>query len=222
MSITVELRDTIALINLGDTENRFSLEWMAELDRALDECLSSPANALVTCAGDKFYSNGLQVEQLMGDAETSSAYIARVEGLLARVLTFPMHTVAAMPGHAFGAGAMLSLAHDAAVMRRDRGFICYPEVDLRMPFPPGMAALIQGKLPPATWVEAMTTGRRYSAPDAQQAQMIRETADLDNVVDVAVARALAVGPKDRAAVGRIKDHIFAPIVKVLTLPLADR
>lgn len=216
MSVTFALQDTVGVIHLGDDENRFSPEWMDSLDAALDACLDSPAAALVTRAGDKFYSNGLVVDQLLGEPEASAAYIARVEGLLARMLTFPMHTVAAMPGHAFGGGAMLALAHDASVMRLDRGFICYPEVDLGMPFPPGMAALIQGKLPAQTWVEAMTTGRRYGALEAQRAQMIHDTADLADLVDVAVARAAAVGAKDRAAVGRIKEHIFAPIVAVLT------
>ena len=49
-----------------------------------------------------------------------------------------MATVAAVQGHAFGAGAMLATSHDFRVMRADRGFYCLPEVQLNMPFTVGM------------------------------------------------------------------------------------
>ena len=36
------------------------------------------------------------------------------------VITFPVPTVCAIGGHAFGAGLMIALCHDVRVMRRDR------------------------------------------------------------------------------------------------------
>ena len=81
--------------------------------------------------------------------------------LLARVLTLPLVTVAACQGHVFAAGAMLALAQDARVLRVDRGWFCLPEVDIAIPFTPGMAALIQSRLSPQIAHTAMTTGRRY-------------------------------------------------------------
>jgi enoyl-CoA hydratase/carnithine racemase len=50
------------------------------------------------------------------------------------VLIAPVPTVAAINGHAFGAGSMLAIAHDFRVMRVDRGYYCFPEVDIRIPF----------------------------------------------------------------------------------------
>jgi Enoyl-CoA hydratase/isomerase len=91
---------------------------------------------------------------------------------LARVLALPMPTVAAVTGHAFGAGAMLATAHDWRVRRADRGYYCFPEVDIRIPFIPGMAALVQAKPTPAAAVTAMTTGRRYGGPEALGAGLV--------------------------------------------------
>ena len=36
-------------------------------------------------------------------------------------------------------GSMLAMAHDWRVMRADRGSFCFPEVDIRLAFTPGMA-----------------------------------------------------------------------------------
>jgi enoyl-CoA hydratase/carnithine racemase len=83
-----------------------------------------------------------------------------VHALLVKMLALAMPTVAAVTGHAFGGGAILAMAHDWRVMRADRGYFCFPEVDIRLRFTPGMAALIQAKLTPAAAVTAMTTGRR--------------------------------------------------------------
>ena len=80
--------------------------------------------------------------------------------------------VAAINGHAFGAGSMLAMAHDFRVMREDRGYFCFPEVDIHIPFTEGMAALIQAKLTPSAAVESMTTGRRYDGPAAQASGIV--------------------------------------------------
>jgi len=40
-------------------------------------------------------------------------------------------------------------------------------VDIRIPFTPGMAALIQAKLSPQAAVASMTTGRRFGGVDAK-------------------------------------------------------
>ena len=38
---------------------------------------------------------------------------------------------------------MLATCFDERIMREDRGYFCYPEVDIRIPFTPGMDALME-------------------------------------------------------------------------------
>ena len=127
MTATLRFEDKIAVLDLGEDENRFSPDWLGSVDKLLDQALSEGAHALVTTATGKFYSNGLDLDWLGANGDKAKWYVQQVQSLFARMLTFPMPTVAAINGHAFGAGAMLGIAHDYRVMRDDRGYYCFPE-----------------------------------------------------------------------------------------------
>jgi enoyl-CoA hydratase/carnithine racemase len=216
VSIAVTYTDKIAVLNLGDDENRFSLGFLDEVSGHLDDIASSGAGGLVTTGTGKFYSNGLDLDWLMAHGDQMQFYVGRVQALLARVLTLSMPTAAALNGHAFGAGAMLAMAHDYRVMRLDRGYFCFPEADIRIPFTPGMAALIQAKLTPAAAVASMTTGRRFGGADALQFAIVDATAAEDAVTDAAVGLLAPLGGKDAGTLGAIKNTMYGPAVAALT------
>jgi enoyl-CoA hydratase/carnithine racemase len=210
----------VAILSLGDDENRFSPDRLAEVAALLDEVASLPPPvALVTTAEGRIFSNGLDLDWLGAHADQLTDYLRSVQSLLVRVLTLPMPTVAAIQGHAFAAGAMLTFAHDWRVMRADRGFLCLPEVDLGMPFTIGMDSLIRVALPPATALEAMTTGRRYGGVDAAAAGAVTRAVDADSVVAAAVELVGPLAAKAGPALGTIKGRMFAAQVAALTGPL---
>lgn len=204
---TLKRDDDVYVLDLGDGENRFHPDWIAEVDAALDEVEQSPA-PLVTTASGRIYSNGLDLDWVGQHGDQLQTYVAAVQGLFARVLAFPTPTVAAIPGHVFAAGAMLALAHDIRVMRADRGFFCLPEVDINIPFTPGMAALIQSKLVPATAHEAMTTGRRFGGSDAAAAGLVDEAVSEEDVLPRALARARALTGKNPQTLAAIKTQMY--------------
>src|SRR3954453_14341835 len=171
------------VLDLGDTENRFNGDSVAELSAALDEVEAADGpRALVVRATGKYWTNGLDLDWMLAVPERAGPLLADVQALIARVLVMPMPTVAAITGHCYAAGAMLSVAHDIKVMRVDRGYWCLPEVDLGLPFTPGMNALLVAKLPKRTAPAAMTTARRYTAPEAMEAGILDGTAEEAAVV----------------------------------------
>ncbi|WP_410623297.1 enoyl-CoA hydratase/isomerase family protein [Amycolatopsis sp. cmx-8-4] len=204
----------MTVLHLGDDENRFSPDWLQRVHSFVDG-VDGP---LVTTGSGKFYSNGLDLDWLMANGDQAAKYVAEVQELLARILTLPVPTVAAVNGHAFGAGAMFAMAHDFRVMRADRGYFCFPEADINIPFTPGMAALIQGKLTPAAAIASMTTGRRFGGPDALAFGLVDETAPEGDVVKVASERVAALAGKDRGTLGAIKATMFALAVTALRTP----
>lgn len=216
MALSLSRDDTIAILDLGNDENRFSPTFLDEIDAALDDVVGSGAHGLVTTATGKFYTNGLDLDWLGAHGDQTEWYVGRVHALLARMLTLPVPTAAAIVGHAFGAGAMLAMAHDFRVMRADRGFFCFPEADIRIPFTPGMAALIQAKLTPQAAVASMTTARRFGGAEAVDYGIVDASAGEGAVTATAVDLIRPLGGKDPGTVGAIKATMFGPAVAALT------
>ncbi len=208
--------DPVFVLDLGDDENRFSLSWLESAHAHLDTVTAHPDPAvLVTTGTGKFYSNGLDLEWLMSHGDQAKRYVADVQELFARVLTSGVHTVAALNGHAFGAGAMLAMAHDFRVMRTDRGFFCFPEADINIPFTPGMAALIQSKLTPAAAIASMTTGRRFGSQDALELGIVDAVAEESVLQEHAADLVRPLAGKDRGTLTAIKTTMFAQAVSAL-------
>ncbi|MFF0066761.1 enoyl-CoA hydratase-related protein [Streptomyces sp. NPDC005279] len=212
----LDRQDNVFILDLGDDENRFHPDWIASVNAALDEVEKAEGpRALVTAATGKFFSNGLDLDWLFAHADQHQDYVISVHELLARMLSLPVVTVAALQGHTFAAGAMLSLAHDFRVMRADRGYWCLPEADINIPFTPGMSALIQGRLTPQTAHEAMTTARRFGGNDALAAAVVDRAVEEDAVRRTAVEIARAQVGKAGPTLGTIKARMYAPSLDVL-------
>lgn len=206
----------IFVLDLGAGENRFNPEWVGGINRALDEVQRAAApRALVLAAEGKVWSNGLDLEWFAQNPEKVAAFLPEVHNLFARVLSFEVPTVAALQGHCFAAGAMLALAADQRVMRADRGYFCLPEVDIRIPFTPGMNALIMARLSQPTAHIAMCTGRRYGGIEALAAGIVDEAVAEDQVRAAAIARARAQASKDSATLSTIKERMYAPVLAIL-------
>ncbi len=208
----------IAVLDIGDDENRFTMAWLESMHSCLDEvvALESPA-ALVTVAQGKFWSNGLDLDWLMAHADQAEHYVDLVQRLFSRVLTLGLPTVAAIQGHCYAAGGLLALAHDWRVMREDRGFFCLPEVDIRLPFPPGMDALVRAKLPVATAFEAMVTGRRYGGLDAAAAGIVTKAVPESELRSAAIELVRPLAGKAHPVMGTIKTTMYGEAVDKLSV-----
>jgi enoyl-CoA hydratase/carnithine racemase len=210
--ITIERYDSTLVLHSAAGDNRLNATVLEGWEAALDQIEADETiGALISIGDGKFYSYGLDVDILAAADETVGPYLDRVLTLLHRVVVLPVATVAALNGHAFGAGAILALAHDARVMRSDRGLFCLPEVDLGFDFPPLMSALIRSKLSPFAAQEAMTTGHRYRSSEAIERQMVDASASETELLDTALAFAARRGNKHRGALGAIKADLYRSV-----------
>ena len=209
----------VFVLTMDAGDNRFNSGSLERIGELLDEVVAAEApSALVTIGTGKFYSNGLDLDWAMSDeADMSFVELAMAtQRFLARTLTFPRPTVAAINGHCFAAGAMWSLAHDFRVMRADRGFFSMPEVDIKIPFTEGMAALIQARLTPQNALTVMTTAHRYGGTDAAAAGIVDRAVPEDQVRPAAIELAASLADKDATTLAAIKQGMYAHVVRALT------
>ncbi|CAM6105875.1 unnamed protein product [Calypogeia fissa] len=145
----------------GNGEHRLNVTTLEAISSALDEVEKDPnAAALVTTNEGKYFSNGLDVALCMTDPSQAEFIIDAFHKLLKRMLLFPMPAIAAICGHAPGAGCMVALAHDYRFMSSDRSYMFLNEIDISVPLSPGTNAVIRAKIPGSAYYKAVLSGHR--------------------------------------------------------------
>ncbi len=217
---TLEKQGEVFVLRMNAGENRFGSEAIRRWNELLDEVEAAAGpKALVTTGAGKFYSNGLDLDYMQSGEVEPGAYVESVLAIMSRLLTFPAITVAAMNGHAFGAGAQIALAHDYRIMRKDRGYFCMPEIDLGMHLHPGMTALIQARLPIQTAHEVIATGTRYSAELALDRSIVDRVEDEASVVSSAVELATGFAAKAAPVMSRLKGEMYPQVLEAMASSL---
>ena len=214
--VELDRRGEVFVLTLAAGENRWNTTFVRAVDAALDQVEQSegPA-ALVTASADpKFFSNGLDLDWVRGRDEhpggDRKVFAKEAMTLFGRMITFPVPTVCAVGGHAFGAGLMIALCHDVRLMRGDRGFLCANEVELGLAIPEPELALFRHKVPMHAFYETVQLARRWSGPDALANGIVQHLADADEVLPraVEVAAGLAHLGRNREVFGWMKEHIY--------------
>ena len=197
--INLDRQDDVFILTMDEGENRWNTTFTRAFAEALDEVEAStgPAALVTVSSNEKFFSNGLDLEWVSGKDDNPPGGDRKVFGdefmkLMGRIITFPMPTVAAINGHAFGAGFMCALCHDVRLMREDRGFACANEIEIGLSIPAPELALFRHKLPANAFFETVQLARRWTGPDALAAGVIQQTASLETLRDQAMARAASL------------------------------
>lgn len=196
MSQTLQDEEGLSLVANADTgiytlrlnrgPNVFNPELVHLLGKALSKVEKAPhPKALVVIGTGKFFSNGLDLEFLKSSTTVQkNRMIADIWEFLARLLVMDCRTVAAINGHAFGAGLFLALACDYRIMRTSRGYLCWPEANLGMRLAKGFAELTKAKVTdPIVLRDGVLTGKRYTCGAALEAKLIDAESPMDVLED---------------------------------------
>ncbi len=196
--IDLERQDDVFILTMNDGENRWNTTFVRELDAALDEVIASdgPAALVSVSANEKFFSNGLDLEWISARGEhrggDRKVFGDEFMKCAAKLITLPVPTVAAVNGHAFGAGFMFAMCHDVRFMREDRGFMCANEAELGMSIPIPEIALFHHKIPSPAFHETMVLAKRWSGPDASDAGFVEAAVPNELVREAAIDRAASL------------------------------
>ncbi len=215
------LDDNVAVVTMNSGENRFNLSFLGEFLDVLDEIENSTeANALVLkTAHEKIFSNGIDLDWLLPiiekkDFKTARAFTETMMKLFRRILVFPMTTVAAIGGHAFAGGAIMCCYFDYRFMRTGRGYLCFPEVDLGIPFLPSMIAAMKKAIPMYKLEEMVYEGKRLTAEECEAHHIITKACPLEDLVGEAIAFAKGVN-KRREVILELKKEMNKQVIYAL-------
>ena len=214
--INLEREGEVFVLTMDEGENRWNTSFVHAFARALDEVEVSegPASLVTTSSTEKFFSNGLDLEWLSADEDhpggDRKVFGKEFMALMGRIITLPVPTIAAINGHAFGAGLMCALCHDIRLMREDRGFACANEVELGMAIPNPELALFRHKLPMNTFFQTVQLARRWTGPDAVAAGIAEQALPLEALQDRAIERGaeLARLGANRKVYGGMKEALY--------------
>jgi len=219
--IEYTLDENVAVVTLNSGENRFNPDFIQAYLDVLDvvEKDTDALALIVSSAHEKIFSNGIDLEWLVPviqkkDIAAAKNFFYMLNKLFRRTLTFPMITVAAIGGHAFAGGAIWCCAFDFRFMRSDRGFFCFPEVDLGIPFLPGMLAMVKKAIPMYKVEEMIYTGNRLTAEECLKHHIVTKACHADVLMGETLAFAKALDKK-RAILGEIKNRLNKDIIHAL-------
>jgi enoyl-CoA hydratase/carnithine racemase len=213
--------EKVAVVSLNDGENRFNPEFLEAFLGVLDTIENeTEARTLVVRATDeKIFCNGIDLNWIApllksGEKEPIKAFLFKLNDLFKRILLYPMPTIAAITGHAFAGGAILACAFDFRFMRTDRGFFCFPEVDLNIPFLPGMIALIKKAIPMYKFEEMQYTGKRLTGQECEAHHIVMKACHINDLMNEALAFAKTLD-KQRMIIREMKKRLYKDIIRTI-------
>ena len=220
--ISWQRQGSVAILSMDNVENRHNPKFIQEFLAAMDGIeADQEVRAVVVVSSDaKNWSQGIDLAWIQAAAADRARhgelrdFLNGLNSIFARVLTFPTPVIAAMTGHVYGNGAILACACDFRWMRADRGFFCFPEVDVNIPFLPGMLAIVEKAMPMYKLEELYFSGKRAGGQELADHHVV--TAALEGseaVVQAAVAFA-ATFQKGRGIFGEMKRRKHARILEV--------
>jgi len=199
--LTLDIAGGVATIRLQRTSARNALDMAlkGELAAAIEQAAERDdvRAVLLTGAGDAFCAGGDIVEMALNDNPVRSR--ARLRRLLDTIFVplteMEKPTVAAVNGHAHGAGLSLALACDLVIAAEDAHLSCaFSKVGLI----PDCGALyfLSWRLPAHVVKDLVFTGRRLSAAEGAELGLINRVVPREQLDDVTetLARQLAAGP----------------------------
>ncbi|OLN86692.1 Enoyl-CoA delta isomerase 1, peroxisomal [Colletotrichum chlorophyti] len=176
-------------------DNRLTTPFLRAFLTALDiiEFAHPPGVLITTSAIPKFYSNGLDLEHAFA---TPGFFPDPLYKTWKRLLTYPMPTLALIPGHAFAGGFMTAMHHDYRVMNPDKGFLCMNELEFGAPLKPPMSSIFRIKCTsPRVYQEIVLEAKRFTGPAALDAGLVDALGGLDEALKLIRDRKLVDKPK---------------------------
>jgi enoyl-CoA hydratase/carnithine racemase len=214
--------ETVGVITMNNGENRHNPDFIRVILAAFDEIERDPgiSSVLIASSDPKNWSQGIDLEWITGamaknDLPAIRDFMYGLNRIFKRILLYPMPVIAAINGHTFGDGTIMACACDFRFMKADRGFFCFPEIDINIPFLPGMLAIVRKAIPYYKLNELVLSGKRTGAVELETHHVIIKACENEEALmreSLAFAKTFT---KKRPIFGEMKKRMHGSIIEIM-------
>ena len=183
--VQIDHRGAVSEIRLcrEEAHNALDAAVLNALDDAIADVAGRPATRVLIVSGQRVFCSGADLEYLATQSpEQVHAFCALGTGVVDRLASAPIPTIAAVGGAALGGGFELVLACDM-VVASSTALFGLPEIQLgAIPSFGGVRRLCR-RLSPATARELVYSGRMFTAARAQEMGLVLDVVKPENLVD---------------------------------------
>ena len=193
-------------------QNTFNNDVIDKVNGYVDqiEASTGPAVLVTIGTGDLMFSTGFDLKFWAEQLANPLTSIAKMQGLLNRLMTLSVPSMAVINGHAYAGGLILALTHDFRVMAKGKKRICLSELNLGLPLPPAYVAYCSSTMPIQSF-RKLHWGEAYAAEEALKDNIVNDIydtqADAEKLIADFAKRFAQLG-KHRGAVKNNKENMF--------------
>lgn len=211
MPITLDAADGVDIISL-DLEPKNSLDMDAVIE--LRKCIAKRRNPLVITGSGDTFSAGVNTLAFQSYSERQRArFFRKITRLAAACCAHEQPVVAAINGHALGAGLVLALCSDQRLVADGHHKFGLTEAAAGVPFPAGALAVVNHELPPTLRRNLTLSSRLAVSGELLDAGVFDQCLPADTLLDAALDRARALA--EQPAFVEVKHQVRGDLIASL-------
>jgi enoyl-CoA hydratase/carnithine racemase len=213
--------DAVAIITMTNGENRLNPVFNQSMLDVLQEIEEDQTiSAVVIQSNDpKCWSLGIDlnwIQEKMNEKDFPAmrGFLYGLNDVFKKILLYPVPVIACIGGHCVAGGAILACVCDFRFMRSDRGFFFFSEIDVNIPFLPGMIALVKRAVPYYKFNEMLLSGYRYGASEMEKHHVIQKACENEEELMKETLAFAQTFKKNRGPFREIKKRLHSGIIEV--------
>lgn len=173
------------VLTMFKTDIGFTIYLNNDLHTCLDHLLKDVTQqepnlrvALILTGTGKYFSIGLDLPSYYETGTPQESFHKTYQSFIARMMSLPMITIAAINGHAIAGGMVAACSCDYRVMNQRVGYLAMSEINLPSSIPAGMLKIVQYRIKSDTLQrEIFLQGKRYTGKQMYDSGFIDVLAD---------------------------------------------
>ncbi len=214
-TIRIAYHDNVAVLTLSrGVTHALNPILVEELTEALKTMENDPQvrGLVLTGTGDKFFSIGLDIPELLPlSREDFQAFYHAFNLLSVDLFTFPRPTVAALTGHATAAGCILALCCDYRFISEGRKLAGLNEIKLGLPIPYPALCILEYLASNPSARDIVYQGEFHPSEELLGLGLVDRILPADRVLPEAIEEARLPGGRSPDAFAIIKGDRVEPV-----------